>query len=242
MAHMGYGYGSECHLLRWMGRHRRAFDSAVRQALGKSSGAVDWLDFHFAPGRDWPDAEWKGLDFITEDVVRDDWRTWWPQGRGIHNWDAVGWWGNPANREVVLMEAKAHPGELGSPWGATADDSRERIKRSLTKTAASLGITSIDRWMNDYYQLANRLAVVHFLRKHGYHPHLLLVYFVGDLIGAGRKPPQTVDGWKAPLADQKEKMGLPATHALSRFVHELYLPVSAGKAWLRPDSSTEIVL
>jgi len=35
LSKIGYGHGSEYHLLRWMGRHRHAFDSAVLAAVGR---------------------------------------------------------------------------------------------------------------------------------------------------------------------------------------------------------------
>ena len=34
MGRMGYGYGSELHLLRWMGRHRNKFNDEVSKAIG----------------------------------------------------------------------------------------------------------------------------------------------------------------------------------------------------------------
>ena len=50
MARMGYAYGSECHLLRWMGRHRRAFDAAVGHGL---SDRVHRLFLHVSRPRAW---------------------------------------------------------------------------------------------------------------------------------------------------------------------------------------------
>jgi len=58
----GNGYGSECHLLRYLGRHRDRLNAEVCRETGGSD--VRWLDFPFAktwPGkkgsRQWPDAE-----------------------------------------------------------------------------------------------------------------------------------------------------------------------------------------
>jgi hypothetical protein len=50
MAKIGYGYGSECHLLRWMGRHRKAFDKTMLNTVGTSSNEkeIEWLDFGFS--------------------------------------------------------------------------------------------------------------------------------------------------------------------------------------------------
>lgn len=59
MAEMGAGYGSECHLLRYLGRHRNRFDYLIREKIGAE--AVRWLDFHFDPTKVWLDGERKGL-------------------------------------------------------------------------------------------------------------------------------------------------------------------------------------
>jgi hypothetical protein len=50
MSKMGYGYGSACHL-RWMGRHRKAFDNAVLSAIQRVGYKIEWLDFEFKPGQ-----------------------------------------------------------------------------------------------------------------------------------------------------------------------------------------------
>ena len=47
------GYGSEFHLLRWMGRHRKVFDARVSEKLSVSS--VEWLDFQFDRDKEIPD-------------------------------------------------------------------------------------------------------------------------------------------------------------------------------------------
>jgi hypothetical protein len=65
MAEMGDGYGSECHLLRYLGRHRDCFNDMVRSTIG--ADAVRWLDFHFDPTKRWPDGERKGIDFLRAD-------------------------------------------------------------------------------------------------------------------------------------------------------------------------------
>lgn len=45
MGEMGNGYGSECHLLRFMGRHRHLLDERILAVLGGDS--INWLDFGF---------------------------------------------------------------------------------------------------------------------------------------------------------------------------------------------------
>jgi GNAT superfamily N-acetyltransferase len=82
MGAIGYGYGSECHLLRFMGRHRHELDKRIVAVIDGDS--IDWRDFDFHPTKPWPDAEIKGLDFLEPDnSARVVWKEWWPRGRGI---------------------------------------------------------------------------------------------------------------------------------------------------------------
>ncbi len=65
MSKIGYGYGSEWHLLRYLGYHRALLSQKVGEALG--AGSVEWLDFPFAkdgaPLQD--DREFRGLEFLS---------------------------------------------------------------------------------------------------------------------------------------------------------------------------------
>jgi hypothetical protein len=65
-AAIGNGYGSECNLLRYLGRHRSRLDAAVMKTIPNAS-AVRWLDFHFDPACNWKDAERTALDFLEID-------------------------------------------------------------------------------------------------------------------------------------------------------------------------------
>lgn len=242
MGAMGYGYGSECHLLRWMGRHRRAFDAAVCAVLNKADGPIDWLDLQFKPNNPWPDKELKGLEFIDDVGVRKYWASCWPTSGNNQNWDAVGWWGEPAGKQPVLVEAKANLPEIYSDCKAKSQTSCTQIEKRLREAAAKLGVVDVSNWKNRNYQLANRLAVLHILHERGYHAHLLLLYFVGDRQFPSRPAPSTVGDWAQPLTTQKTEMGLPANHALSPFIHELFLHVCEQQAWSRPDAASRIDL
>jgi hypothetical protein len=45
MAEMGAGYGSECHLLRYLGRHRNRFDYLIREKIRSGGCAMARLSF-----------------------------------------------------------------------------------------------------------------------------------------------------------------------------------------------------
>jgi len=225
---MGDGYGSECHLLRWMGRHRNRLDQEVLSAVGLQ-GRVEWLDFHFDPSAVWPDGEWKGLDFLADDAgLQTAWADFWPQSGNAMNWDAVAWVDSGESRELLLVEAKAHLGEIASSCGAKGPG-REKIARALDETKRALGVEPACDWVNGYYQLANRLAVLHFLGRRDVPAHLLLVYFVGDRQDSGRDCPDSAEGWMDALRRQDDHLGLAGHHVLSARLHKLFLPATGTK-------------
>ncbi len=47
MAEIGHGYGSEWHLLRFLGRHRANLGAAIQRLIGCDT--ISWLDFPFDP-------------------------------------------------------------------------------------------------------------------------------------------------------------------------------------------------
>jgi hypothetical protein len=107
MGEIGYCYGSEWHLLRWLGRHRDELNKRVEAEIG--ADAVRWLDFHF-DARKQPqfDREHEGLDFLPEESpARQAWMRYWPQSGRQQNWDAVGIATIQGADEWLLVEAKA---------------------------------------------------------------------------------------------------------------------------------------
>jgi hypothetical protein len=225
MASIGAGYGSECHLLRYLGRHRRAFDQCVGKAIGGE--VLGWLDFHFDPGRVWPDRERCGLDFVDDEALQAAWRAWWPQGPGIHHWDAVGRYRTGAETGWLLVEAKANVEELASDCRAKPGDGRARIEASLAETKSALGVDAACDWLRGCYQAANRLAALHFLGAHGVPARLLHVYFAGDRT-PNRTCPADESGWGDALARQRAALGIRAAHPIQARIGALHLPVVLG--------------
>lgn len=223
MGRIGLGYGSEWHLLWYLGRHRTELTSRIADAVGASS--VDWLDF---PTRKDDghllDAEWKGLDFLTNQTVLDEWRKFWPQRAGVQNWDAVGRVCVDGINEWLLVEAKGHLAEISSNCAAKPEGGLGQITKALEETKCALGVQPTRDWLNGHYQFANRLAVLHFLESQGVHARLLFMYFTGDST-EGRDCPRDEGAWTAALAGQDAHLGLPVDHTLSRRVHRLFLPI-----------------
>src|SRR5579862_3664313 len=86
MGKMGDGYGSEFHLLRYLGYHRSALSRAVEKQTG--GRVIDWLDCAFG-GKEKLDRECKGVDFLDSvPDVKSAWLKFWPQTGNVPNWDA----------------------------------------------------------------------------------------------------------------------------------------------------------
>lgn len=221
MGRIGHGYGSEWHLLRFLGRHRNRLNQEVLATSGADS--VEWLDSPFGRGRE--DAEWKGLDFLPDAEVRAQWSQFWPQTGNVQNWDAVGQIRAGGEASWLLVEAKAHESEMRSSCGAKGEG-RRKIQAALAATKSALGVTVDADWENGYYQYCNRLATLHFLTTHGVSAQLFFVHFVGDEFPDGRVCPATVQDWEKAVAARDDHVALPEHHILQSRIWDLFLDVT----------------
>src|SRR5258708_4570974 len=155
MAKMGYGYGSEWHLLRYLGYHRNELDKKIIESTGGQR--IEWLDSRFKqsnkPLQD--DQEWERMDFIDDKAVQEKWQRFWPRTGTSQNWDAIGKLYFDGETHLLLVEAKAHLKELESQCGA-GNNSKEIIRKAFADTRAWMGVDSpIEHWFNPYYQYCN---------------------------------------------------------------------------------------
>jgi hypothetical protein len=154
----------------------------------------------------------------------------WPQRGAVQNWDAVARLDSPAGPEWLLVEAKAHVGELLAPCKAKAVSSITQIDRAFDATRRSVGAEQISSavWRGPYYQYANRLAVLHFLMHECSPPvptRLLFIYFCADTQSNAEGPADEA-AW-APLVNLMcSTLGLNSLAPLMQRVHHLYLPVN----------------
>jgi hypothetical protein len=79
-------------------------------------------------------------------------------------------------------------------------------------------------WTASYYQYANRLTVLRFLRDHEVAAHLVLVYFTGDQFPDGRPCPATEREWEGLIEARRLTLGLPELHELTPYEHHVFLP------------------
>ena len=234
MATIGYGYGSEWHLLQYLGRRRDAFTSTIEDLTGISS--IHWQDStEILDGstRAPTVRELVGLEFLDpRNPARQEWERQWPQRGSVHNWDAVGQGITHDRQTWILIEAKAHVGELRSSCGARSEASLRQIRNVLEATRRDLHVTVETDWTRPYYQYCNRIALLHFLVKHGVDAHLILVYFMGDrsdLGSDGRNCPANREDWQDALDAQDHHVGVPADDPIRARIHRAFLPAYHGQ-------------
>lgn len=241
MGTIGYTYGSEWHLLRFLGYHRDALDRAVEEAIPGGT-VIDWLGSRFetspsAIDREPPrvlDREFEGIDFLSRadrDRLQDDLNAFWPTTGSLPNWDAVGRIRIEGEDAWMLLEAKSHLGENRSSCGARPEvqgGGRDRIIRAFRQVQDDLGIeVGPDAWLSPYYQFCNRLAFLHFLTTHGVPARLVFVYFLGDRFPRTRPTscPGAEAGWSEALGQMARHTGWGPDNPLTGKVHRVFLQV-----------------
>jgi hypothetical protein len=100
----------------------------------------------------------------------------WPPGGP--QWDGLG---TLSGRRPLLVEAKAYIEESYTTGSQATYPARALIQQSLNATKYYLRSTSAHDWSSIFYQQANRLAHLYFLRElNKIDAYLILVYFFND--------------------------------------------------------------
>lgn len=187
MAEMKIGYGSEYQLLRYLGHHRKFLYEEITKVVGV--GEIDWLDYPNDLNRDSRDGELKGIEcfrkLINFDEIEKQWKVFWPQSGNAHNWDGIfiqnGIW--------YFVEAKANLKEANQKCSAESKESIEIITQAFEETCGCRKLA--EEWQSsNCYQLANRLAFIHFCKKVGIKAKLLYISFIN---GYDFNPQKNVD-------------------------------------------------
>jgi hypothetical protein len=219
--------GSQRRMQEWVEHHRDLLEDELRRwpSLAEfASGPVQWRsplrrDLY----REVRDDLWKVLELPGPTPQE---AGWWPRRGPV--WDAVGLIPGREQHGVLLVEAKSHTAELKSGRCRATPDSMRTIEAALTETKNGLGVAAGASWTDAYYQVANRLAFLWYMRVEREIPTWLgSVYFLGDRFVSGGDAvvgPTTPDGWTADLGIAYETLGLSAGHALSDYTRDLFLP------------------
>lgn len=231
------GYGSAWHVLRCLGWRRQAFSEHVAKAIGARS--IEWIDFPAGGAAVYPsrapirDSEWTRLGFAPHNAqVAYD--AFWPKAGTQQNWDVVGLadYGG-TDREIVLVEAKAHTGEVQfKGTEASEKGGRPLIRQAFVSTILGMGRGAdeaesvAEAWLGGCYQHANRFATLYFLLREGIPARAVFLYFCGDAHPGGNCDcPQSPDGWQPTLAKIKSQLGLRGDSELESRTHDVFVHV-----------------
>ena len=175
-------------------------------------------------------AEYSDRDFLEHLGLAELWpalRQFWPSRGPV--WDGLARlrWGH--ERGVLLVEAKSYPEECRSACRASPQ-SLATIQNAIRQTQHAFCASSSRAWLHEYYQLANRLAHLHFLRQQGVHAWLVLLLLTDDW----KKTPQTL--WEQELSTVWVSLGLRAEHP---WIGRVFLSVPGeGAKTLIPERSS----
>jgi len=141
----------------------------------------------------------------------------WPKRGPV--WDGLG---HTSGGDIILLEAKAHIGEMVSPPTAAGKTSLPKIIKSLNETKSFLGSKSLHDWASTFYQYTNRLAHLYLLRElNGLPAYLVFLYFVNAADVAG---PKTREEWEGAIKLLHNFLGI-NRHKLSAYVIDVYIDV-----------------
>ena len=194
MAEMALGYGSEYQMLRYLGHHRNYLDQQIMKQTGSNSPII-WEDFPNDPKRDSLDGEWTGISFLQnrEDYkeIQDGWKRFWPSTGRAQSWDAIFW----QDGILYLVEAKTHVKEMEQECMA-GDQSKEQILKAFIETTGG-NSNQAQKWLDsNHYQLANRLAFIHFCIKAGIKAKLCYIMFINGYLANVTKNVDHIDKFK----------------------------------------------
>ena len=177
MAQIGYGYGSEFQLMRFLGHHRNLLEKTIRKSIDIYDGSFQWFDFDFADREKIisGDSEMCGLSFLKNDFpkissVCDIVKKYaWDFDRWQY-WDAV----FLLKGVIYFVEAKAHKEEIKSGNKKHGGTHSQEILEFMKGQYAC----ATEEWLKGYYQFANRLSTVSLLNNKGISCKLVNIYFV----------------------------------------------------------------
>jgi len=206
MAEMAMGYGSEFQLMRMLGHHRNYLDNLIKGAT-KCNLDPKWMDYPVNLKRDSLDGElvgiepFKGLSNYKD--IEKAWKDYWPQRGTSQNWDAV----FIQESTYYFVEAKANEEEAYQECGASSEESIKKITRAFEKTCGNPQLAK--EWINsNCYQLANRLAFVHFCKMVGVDAKILYISFLNGYRVNTYKNVDSISVWEDVWKKQYETLKL----------------------------------
>ena len=183
-------------------------NDAIAQRLHELPDDVDWRspiwEDHYAEYRDqsFLDRLAGSMYFRAPARPQRELTEFWP--RFGPQWDGLA---VTDRGQVLLVEAKAHiPEMVTAPGQARGETARRRIQESLQAVKSFVESKSPADWSASFYQYANRLAHLYWLRElNGHDAYLVNLFFLND---AEMNGPKSADEWQAAIRLQETFMGV----------------------------------
>lgn len=210
---------------RWMQAavrdHHEALNARVRAAFNwPKAEAIEWRSPLASDGY----AEYQDqcfLDRLAVPPLRVPLDSFWPQKGPC--WDGLA---RTSSGRFLLVEAKAHIGEgLPDASSASSERSIDLINRSLSKAKIAFRASEKAAWPAPFYQYANRLAHLYFMRElNGLDAYLLFLYFA-DAPDTSERERTNACEWCGARRVFNAALGLAADHPYRAVVQTIIWPV-----------------
>ena len=183
-------------------------NDAIAQRLPGLPEDVDWLsplaEDHYAEYRDqtFLDRLSSSGYYRKPTEAQSDLTDFWP--RFGPQWDGLA---VTDRGQVILVEAKAHiPEMVIAPTQARGESALLKIRESLGRVKGFVNSRAPADWSNSFYQYANRLAHLYWMREiNGHDAYLVNLFFVNDREMNG---PGSVGEWQAAIRLQEVFLGV----------------------------------
>lgn len=216
------GKGSQRWLQVAVNHRPELLDDPILRAAGLEGASLQWL----SPVRNEKFIEYRDGAALTKLGIAELKRPledFWPL-RGPC-WDGLA---RTADSDYLLVEAKAHIGEMVSSGSRASEGPKAKIIQSLRQVQREIapGADEVD-WSGTFYQYANRLAHLHFLRQqNGVKAHLVFVYFLNAPdVGGVSGGPSTKDEYIGATKVIEHYLGI-RNSKISRYIHKIFVDVN----------------
>lgn len=148
---------SEHWLREMVNQYAHVMDTAISDAFGWHDEQIDWR----SPRQDDDYAEYYDqafLDRIGVDELAMPLEEFWPKSGP--RWDGLA---RTKNGKLILVEAKAHIDEAVDFRSKASPNSLRRIEKRLDEAKIAFHASKEACWYSPFYQMANRLAHLHYL-------------------------------------------------------------------------------
>ena len=224
MAEMAIGYGSEYQLLRYLGHHRRFLFQKIKDVI-HTQEEIEWIDYPVDEKRLSMDGELKDVECFKllpcYKSICEAWKMFWPLRGNSHNWDGIFKVGNT----WYFVEAKAHLDEAFQNCGAKNTDSRKKIINAFEMTCGNKDLAK--KWIeSNSYQLANRMAFLHFCKENGIDAKLCYISFLNGYKKTPRLNVKNVSDWEKIWNEEYHNLQL--TEEQKKNIFHVYIDCSKG--------------